>query len=121
MRSAIFLDRDGTLIEEVHFLRRLDQVRLLPGVPKALRDLRDGGFALVVLTNQSGVARGLLTEETSAIRRSLFLGQEPGGGWALCVAEKTHEDFDAKEVGRGITALMDMGALRSAINRAKAD
>lgn len=66
MRSAIFLDRDGTLIEEVHFLRRIDQVRLLPGVPEALRDLRDAGFALVVLTNQSGVARGLLTEETLA-------------------------------------------------------
>jgi len=90
----------------------------LPGEPGTIRYLwraEDAGFAQLFFKS------GLLTEETSAIRRSLFLGQEPGGGWALCVAEKTHEDFDAKEVGRGITALMDMGALRSAINRAKAD
>jgi hypothetical protein len=90
----------------------------LPGDSGLIRYLwraEDAGFARLFFNS------GLLTEETSAIRRSLYLGREPGGGWALCVAEKTREDFDPKEVGRGITALMDMGNLRSAINRAKAD
>jgi len=64
MRAAIFLDRDGTLIEEVDYLRRVEDLRILPGVPQALRALQAAGFALVLLTNQSGVARGLLTEET---------------------------------------------------------
>jgi D-glycero-D-manno-heptose 1,7-bisphosphate phosphatase len=64
MPAAIFLDRDGTLIEEVHYLSRVEDLRFLPGVPEALRSLQAAGFALVLLTNQSGVARGLLTEET---------------------------------------------------------
>lgn len=90
----------------------------LPGDPGFIRYLwraEDAGFAQLFFKS------GLLTEETSAIRRSLYLGQESGGSWALCVAEKTREDFDAGEVGRGITALMDMGNLRSAIQRVKAD
>lgn len=62
MRPAIFLDRDGTLIEEVNYLNRVEQIRLLPGAPQALRDLAEAGFALVLVTNQSGIARGLLTE-----------------------------------------------------------
>lgn len=62
MRAAVFLDRDGTLIEEVNYLRRAEQVRVLPGVPAALRALREAGYALVVVTNQSGVARGFFDE-----------------------------------------------------------
>jgi D-glycero-D-manno-heptose 1,7-bisphosphate phosphatase len=55
----VFLDRDGTLIREKRYLADPDGVELLPGVPDALRDLREAGFALVVVTNQSGIARGL--------------------------------------------------------------
>ncbi len=62
MRPAVFLDRDGTLIEEVDYLNRVEQIRILPGTPQALRDLAAAGFALVLVTNQSGIARGLLTE-----------------------------------------------------------
>jgi len=86
-----------------------------PGTIRYLWRAEDAGFASLFFKS------GLLTEETSAIRRALFLGREPGGSWALCVAERTREDFDPKEVGRGITALMDMGNLRAALERAKAD
>ncbi|MEQ8763329.1 MAG: D-glycero-beta-D-manno-heptose 1,7-bisphosphate 7-phosphatase [Planctomycetota bacterium] len=61
---AVFLDRDGTLIEDVHFPRRVDDLHILAGVPEALRSLRDAGYRLIVLTNQSGIARGYLTERT---------------------------------------------------------
>jgi D-glycero-D-manno-heptose 1,7-bisphosphate phosphatase len=61
-RPAVFLDRDGTLVREVDFLRDAADLELLPGVPAALRRLRAAGFALVVTTNQSGIARGLLDE-----------------------------------------------------------
>jgi D-glycero-D-manno-heptose 1,7-bisphosphate phosphatase len=57
---AVFLDRDGTLNRDVHYLRRVADLRLLPGTTGALRRLADAGFALVVVTNQSGVARGLI-------------------------------------------------------------
>jgi histidinol-phosphate phosphatase family protein len=57
-RRAVFLDRDGVINREVDYLSRLDQLEVLPGVPAALRALRAAGFKLVVVTNQSGVARG---------------------------------------------------------------
>ncbi len=60
---AIFLDRDGTLIRDVGYLGRADQLEILPGVPESIRLLRDHGFRVVVVTNQSVVARGRLTEE----------------------------------------------------------
>ena len=62
MRPAVFLDRDGTLIEERNYLDRLDLIAPLPGVAGALTRLRDAGFALVLVTNQAGVARGYFDE-----------------------------------------------------------
>lgn len=62
-RHAAFLDRDGTLIEDPGFLSDPAGVQLLHGVPAALQALRDAGFALVVITNQSGIGRGLYTAE----------------------------------------------------------
>ena len=61
MHAAVFLDRDGTLIEEKEFLRDVDQVHLLPGVSRALRQLQDAGFKLFIVSNQSGVGRGYFT------------------------------------------------------------
>ena len=57
-KRFILLDRDGTLIEEKHYLSKPEQVELVPGAGKALRSLIDAGFGLVLLTNQSGIARG---------------------------------------------------------------
>ena len=62
MRPAVFVDRDGTLIEERHYLDRLDLIALCPGAEEAVRLLKAGGFAVVVVTNQSGVARGRFDE-----------------------------------------------------------
>jgi len=60
---AVFLDRDGTLIEEVGYASRPGQIRILGGVARALIDLADAGYRLIVVTNQSGIARGYMTEE----------------------------------------------------------
>jgi D-glycero-D-manno-heptose 1,7-bisphosphate phosphatase len=62
LRPAVFLDRDGTLIEEKSYLTRPEQVRVLPGVGLALARLRAAGFACVVVTNQSAIGRGMMTE-----------------------------------------------------------
>jgi D-glycero-D-manno-heptose 1,7-bisphosphate phosphatase len=63
-RPAVFLDRDGTIIWDPAYLTQLTQLRLLRGAASAIRLLNRSGFAVVIATNQSGVARGLLTEET---------------------------------------------------------
>lgn len=57
-RPFVLLDRDGTLIEERHYLRDVEAVRLLPNAVRGLRRFRELGLGLVVVTNQSGVARG---------------------------------------------------------------
>jgi mannose-1-phosphate guanylyltransferase len=62
-RPAVFLDRDGTVIEHVHYIGDPTQVRLLPEVVPALRRLQAAGFALVVVTNQSAIGRGYITVE----------------------------------------------------------
>lgn len=62
-RRALFADRDGTLIHDAHYLRDPSQVALLPGAAAFLRAFAEAGYALVVVTNQSGIAQGLVTEE----------------------------------------------------------
>lgn len=64
MTRAVFFDRDGTLMEDQGHAARPEAVKLLPGVPEALQRISRGGFRLAVVTNQSGVARGLTDEAT---------------------------------------------------------
>jgi D,D-heptose 1,7-bisphosphate phosphatase len=63
-RKAVFLDRDGTIIEDPGYLSDPDEVTLLPGVELAIKSLSQAGYLVVVVTNQSGIARGMFTEET---------------------------------------------------------
>ena len=60
---AVFLDRDGTINEEVGYLSRLDLLKLIPGTPEAIRLINEAGMITVVVTNQSGVARGYFSED----------------------------------------------------------
>lgn len=61
-RRAAFLDRDGTLIEDANYLADANRVRLLPGVAEVVRLLNTFDILVIVVTNQSGIAQGLLTE-----------------------------------------------------------
>jgi len=61
MNRAVFLDRDGTLIVEKHYLHKPEEVELFPGAGSALKRLGDAGFKLIMITNQSGIGRGYYT------------------------------------------------------------
>jgi D-glycero-D-manno-heptose 1,7-bisphosphate phosphatase len=63
LRRAVFLDRDGTVNEERDYLWRVEDFIFIPGVPEAIRRLNEAGWLVVVVTNQSGVARGYYGEE----------------------------------------------------------
>jgi len=84
MKPAVFLDRDGTLIELVHYLADPALVRLIPGAAAAVRRLRQAGFACLVVTNQSAIGRGLLSVE-GLLQIHATLDQ-------LLAAEDTHVD-----------------------------
>lgn len=60
--KAVFLDRDGVLIEDVHYLSKLEQVSIYEDVPESLSLLKENGFKLILVSNQSGVARGYFDE-----------------------------------------------------------
>ena len=62
LRPAVFLDRDSTLLEPVHYLDDPEQVRLLPDAAEAIKRLRRAGFACVLVINQSAIGRGMITE-----------------------------------------------------------
>lgn len=62
-RPAIFIDRDGTLIEEVNFLAKVEDLNVFPFTADAIRRLKDKGYLVLVVTNQSGIARGHYTED----------------------------------------------------------
>lgn len=60
---AVFIDRDGTIAPDVHYCRRVEDFKLFPNVAEAIKLLNSSGFKVVVITNQSGIARGYFTEE----------------------------------------------------------
>jgi histidinol-phosphate phosphatase family protein len=63
-RRAVFLDRDGTINVDTNYLRDPDEFQLIPGVGEAIKALNNAGWLVIVITDQSGIGRGWLTEET---------------------------------------------------------
>ncbi|MEP6534232.1 MAG: HAD family hydrolase [Bryobacteraceae bacterium] len=74
-RPAVFLDRDGTLMEEVDHCRYPEQVKVFEGVPAALRQLKEAGYLLILITNQGGIGRGILTTEDFHAVQAEFVRQ----------------------------------------------
>lgn len=72
-KPAVFFDRDDTLMRNVPYLGDPSKVQIFPGVPDALDTLRHAGFELVIVSNQSGVGRGLITiEQVALVNSELF-------------------------------------------------
>ena len=59
--DAVFLDRDGTIMEDAHYIKSPEQVRLLPGAAAAVKRINESGGLAIIVTNQSGIARGIFT------------------------------------------------------------
>jgi D-glycero-D-manno-heptose 1,7-bisphosphate phosphatase len=89
MRRAVFLDRDGTIIEELGYLTPASRLAVYPWSIDAIRLLRRAGFAVVVVTNQGGIARGLYTREFVEQTHQLLGARFAAGGasidaWLYC-------------------------------------
>jgi D-glycero-D-manno-heptose 1,7-bisphosphate phosphatase len=82
-RAAVFLDRDGTLIEDKGFLSDPAGVEILPTVVDALRLLRERGFATVVVSNQSGIGRGYFDDDAVRAVNAEIARQFAGDGVAI--------------------------------------
>lgn len=73
VKKAVFLDRDGTINIEKNYLYKISDFEFLPGVIEALRMLQEAGFLLIIITNQSGIARGYYTEDDYYILNNWML------------------------------------------------
>ena len=81
MRKAIFLDRDGTINEDIDYLTRIQDIKIFPNTVNALQKFKSLGFLNIIVTNQSGIARGYLSEnELKKIQDNLQKN-------AVCVSE----------------------------------
>ena len=100
MKPAVFFDRDGTLIESVHYLTDPDRVELIEGVPDVLRQLEAAGYLRIIVTNQAAIGKGLLTaERLFEIQQRLdyLLAVEGASidGWYYCPEVRISEDDES--------------------------
>lgn len=79
--KAVFLDRDGTLIEDSGYISSPDQVKFIPGAIEAVRQLNEAGYKVIIISNQAGIARGLLSENMlQTIDKTVHRQVLSGGG-----------------------------------------
>ncbi len=78
--KAVFLDRDGTIIVDTGYIRDPDLVRFLPGALAGLKQLQDLGYVLVIISNQSGIGRGRITEDEYFSVQSRMIGELSNNG-----------------------------------------
>ena len=111
MHKAVFLDRDGTIARDAHYCRRVEDFEVFPTVPEAIRLLNDSGFKVVVVTNQSGIARGYFTEETlTQIHRKMRDTLGNHGAWVDAIYHCPHHPDEGCECRKPGTALFRQAA-----------
>ena len=136
-QAAVFFDRDDTLIEDPGYLADPNQVRLVSGAAEAINKCLQAGFQTIVVTNQSGIARGLITEtqledihaqlqllleaDGAKTRRNLLLplSRQFGSDHSQIPARQPSEKAQTRHVGKGsqgtqpgFVILLDGGQLR---------
>lgn len=97
MTSAVFLDRDGTLIEHVHYLTDPKDVKLVQGAAQAIHAMHEAGYLCVVVTNQSAIGRGMLTQLDlerihDEVNQQLLKENAVVDGWYSCPIVPTTDD-----------------------------
>ena len=102
LRPAVFLDRDGTIIEEIDYLADPDLVQLVPGAGEAIAELNRAGYYVVVATNQSGIARGMLDEAILGEIHAVMSSELAHAGASVDRIEfcPHHPDYDGVETER---------------------
>ena len=117
-RRAVFLDRDGTINQDSpDYVKSLAEFRIFDAVPDALRRMRDAGFVLVLITNQSGIARGLMSrDEVERMHAHLRAELERAGAPLLDVALCPHAAGDACRCRKPLPGMIEEQCARHGID-----
>jgi D-glycero-D-manno-heptose 1,7-bisphosphate phosphatase len=116
LRPAVFLDRDGTIAEEVGYLNHVSRFRILPRVADAIRRLNEAQLPVIVVTNQSGVGRGYFPESVVHTIHELMTQQlEAAGAHLTAVYYCPHTPADGCDCRKPKTGMLDRAAREHAI------
>lgn len=117
LRPAVFLDRDGTIAEEVGYLNHVSRFRILPHVPEAIRKLNGAGMPVIVVTNQSGVGKGYFPESLVHTVHELMTQQLAASGAQLeAIYYCPHTSVDACECRKPKTGMLNRAAVEHALD-----
>lgn len=119
MNRAVFLDRDGTINEESGYLHKIEDCRFIPDAIAAIARLKTAGFLVVIVTNQSGIARGFYTEDDLSrlhqyMESEIVKGGGKVDGWYFC---PHHPDFaDDCDCRKPFPGMLHLAAVELKIN-----
>ena len=102
MNKAVFLDRDGTIVEDVGYISSPQQLNFIPGSIEAIKKLNAAGYKVIVITNQAGVARGIVTEDMlqtidKVMHRQILNGGAHLDGLYYCPHHPEHGVYPYKQ------------------------
>jgi D-glycero-D-manno-heptose 1,7-bisphosphate phosphatase len=111
LRRAVFLDRDGTIGEEVGYVNHIDRFQVFPFAAKAIRQLNEAQIPVIVVTNQSGVARNIFPESlVHEVHKKMIAELAAGGAWIDAVYFCPHKSEDACECRKPNPGLLHRAA-----------
>ncbi|MBU0586615.1 HAD family hydrolase [Candidatus Micrarchaeota archaeon] len=94
MKKALFLDRDGTIIEHVHYINDPEKVKLIPEMIKKIKSYQQAGYLIIVITNQRGISLGFITQEQYEAVNSRMLALMKKEGVNIDHIEMCSEKYD---------------------------
>jgi D-glycero-D-manno-heptose 1,7-bisphosphate phosphatase len=117
LRPGVFLDRDGTISEEVGYLNHVSRFRILPHVAEAIRHLNEAGLPVIVVTNQSGVGRGYFPQALVDTVHQLMIQQLEAAGARLdAIYYCPHTSADGCDCRKPKPGMLDRAALEHSID-----
>lgn len=110
-RRAVFLDRDGTICEEMGYVNHIDRLRIFPYAAESIRRLNEAQIPVVVITNQSGIARNIFPESlVQQIHKKMIAELASGGAWIDAIYFCPHRKEDACDCRKPNPGLLERAA-----------
>ena len=111
LRRAVFLDRDGTIGEELGYVNHIDRFQIFPFAAEAIRELNRAEISVIVVTNQSGIARNIFPESlVHEVHKKMVAELARGGAWVDAIYFCPHKSEDACECRKPNPGLLDRAA-----------
>jgi D-glycero-D-manno-heptose 1,7-bisphosphate phosphatase len=119
LRRAVFLDRDGTIGEELGYVNHIDRFQIFPYAAEAIRQLNQAEIPVIVVTNQSGIARNIFPESlVHEVHKKMVAKLAAGGAWIDAIYFCPHKSEDACECRKPNPGLLERAAREHSLDLA---